>query len=514
MVFAIFLGLGLYSTVIRFSRGLGASTALSDAFPWGLWIGFDVLCGVALAAGGFTISAVVYIFNIERFRPIIRPTILTAFLGYLLVIVALLFDLGRPYRIWHPLVMWNPHSVMFEVAWCVMLYTTVLALEFSPVVFERLRWEKPLRVLHALTVPLVILGVILSTLHQSSLGSLYLIVPEKLHPLWYSPLLPVLFFISAIALGCAMTIFESFLSYRAFRKRLELDLLADLGKVIVVVLSVYLALKIQDLVERDVVIRVFEPTYEGRMFLAEMLLGVIGPILLLSIPRIRTDHFGLFVSATLVVLGFIMNRLNVSITGMEASSGTSYFPSWTELSVTLMIVAGGFALFGLAVKYLPVFPERERLPMPEAEPPAVAVLRRPWIGTTPLVLILGGTVLTSAIGLAAWGVQERALNPSSSPQQEKEPDIAEGLERLAIPPDVVFPQSAASPGPVTFRHASHLNWERPDCTVCHREPFRILRGGEHTPPSRDWHDARFCGRCHDGQKAFSVGEDCTTCHRP
>lgn len=192
-------------------------------------------------------SAVVYVFHIERFKPIIRPTILTAFLGYLLVIVALLFDLGKPYNIWHPLVMWNPHSVMFEVAWCVMLYTTVLALEFSPLLWERLRWEKPLKVMRALTVPLVILGVILSFLHQSSLGSLFLIVPHRLHPLWYSPLLPVFFFVSALALGCAMTIFESFLSFRAFGKRLELHLLTDLGKVIVGVLALYLTLRLQDL---------------------------------------------------------------------------------------------------------------------------------------------------------------------------------------------------------------------------------------------------------------------------
>ncbi len=514
LVFLVILGSGLYSTVVRFTGGLGASTALSDAFPWGLWVGFDVLCGVALAAGGFTISAVVYIFNIERFRPIIRPTILTAFLGYLLVIVALLFDLGRPYRIWHPLVMWNPHSVMFEVAWCVMLYTTVLALEFSPMVFERLRLHRPLRILHALTVPLVILGVILSTLHQSSLGSLYLIVPEKLHPLWYSPLLPVLFFISAIALGCAMTIFESFLSYRAFRKRLEIDLLTDLGKVIVVALAVYLVLKVQDLAGRNALTRVFEPTYEARMFLAEMMLGVIGPMLLLSVRRIRTDHFGLFVSALLVVLGFIMNRLNVSITGMEASSGVSYFPSWTELSVTFMIVALGFALFGLAVKYLPVFPEMER---EVAVPPAVAVLRRPWIGTTPLILILGGIVFFGALGVAYSGLSYRERALAAPPRlEEEEPDIAEGLERLNIPPDVTFPQGEGSPGPVTFRHASHINWERPDCTVCHRESFHILKveGDASSRPARDWHDARHCGRCHDGKTSFSAQEECAACHRP
>ncbi|GBC77590.1 putative Ni/Fe-hydrogenase 2 b-type cytochrome subunit [bacterium HR08] len=514
LVFLVILGAGLYSTIVRFTGGLGASTALSDAFPWGLWVGFDVLCGVALAAGGFTLSAVVYIFNIERFRPIVRPTILTAFLGYLLVIVALLFDLGRPYRIWHPLVMWNPHSVMFEVAWCVMLYTTVLALEFSPMVFERLRLERPLRILHALTVPLVILGVILSTLHQSSLGSLYLIVPEKLHPLWYSPLLPIFFFISAIALGCAMTIFESFLSYRAFRKRLEIALLADLGKVIVVALAVYLVLKVQDLAGRGALAQAFEPTYEARMFLAEMTLGVIGPMLLLSVRRIRTDHFGLFVSALLVVLGFIMNRLNVSITGMEASSGVSYFPSWTELSVTFMIVALGFALFGLAVKYLPIFPEMEREVAP---PPAVAVLRRPWMGTTPLVLTLGGIFFVGALGLAYSGLLHRERTLASWPRlEEEEPNIAEGLERLNIPPDVTFPQGEGSLGPVTFRHASHIDWERPDCTVCHREPFRILKikGSAPSPPARDWHDARHCGRCHDGKTSFSAHEECTACHQP
>ena len=166
---------------------LGPSTNLNDQFPWGIWIGFDVLCGVMLAAGGFTLTAAVHIFNIKRLHPIVRPTILTAFLGYVLVCVALMYDLGRPYRIWHPLVMRNPHSVMFEVAYCVMLYTTVLSLEFSPIVLERFNLQKPLKIVRAALIPLVILGVILSTLHQSSLGTVYLIMPEKLHPLWYTP---------------------------------------------------------------------------------------------------------------------------------------------------------------------------------------------------------------------------------------------------------------------------------------------------------------------------------------
>src|SRR5271167_552042 len=146
LVFLLFMAGGLYATGIRFTQGLGASTHLSDQFPWGIWIGFDVLCGVGLAAGGFTLAAIVYVFHIERFHPVLRPSILTAFLGYSLVAVALLFDLGKPYNIWHPLIMWNPHSVMFEVAWCVTLYLTVLALEFSPAVLERFELHTPLRI--------------------------------------------------------------------------------------------------------------------------------------------------------------------------------------------------------------------------------------------------------------------------------------------------------------------------------------------------------------------------------
>jgi Ni/Fe-hydrogenase subunit HybB-like protein len=358
-VFLVLCALGIYATYIRYTRGLGAVTNLSDEFPWGLWIGFDILCGVGLAAGGFTIAATVYLFNIERFKPILRPTILTAFLGYLLVIVALMFDLGRPDRIWHAIIMWNPHSVMFEVAWCVMLYTAVLALEFSPVVFERLGWEKPLKWVKRVTIPLVIVGVLLSTLHQSSLGSLYLIAPDKLYGLWYSPLLPVFFFISAIAVGCSMTIFESFMSFRAFGKRLESDLLRDLGRVILVVLVVYLALKVEDLLSNGKIALLTEMRTETYLYTLEMGIGVLLPIIFLSIPRIGQSYNGLFMSALFVILGFVLNRLNVSVTGMAASSGVSYFPAWTEISVTMFIVAIGFGVFSLAVKNLGIFVETE-----------------------------------------------------------------------------------------------------------------------------------------------------------
>src|SRR5204862_7060722 len=224
--------------------------------------------------------AITHIFNIEKYKPVLRPAILTAFLGYTLVVVGLLFDLGRPDRLWHPLVMWNPHSVMFEVAWCVTLYSTVLFLEFLPMVFEKFGWSAPLHWIHKISVPLMILGVLLSTLHQSSLGSLFLIVPEKLYPLWYSPLLPVLFYISAIAVGLAMTIFESWHSSRAFGRALELPLLASMGRVLAVLMSVYLWIRILDMSHRHVFGLVAINRTETWLFWLEVALMVVPTVLL------------------------------------------------------------------------------------------------------------------------------------------------------------------------------------------------------------------------------------------
>jgi Ni/Fe-hydrogenase subunit HybB-like protein len=254
-----------------------------------------------LAAGGFTLTAAVEIFNIKGWHSIMRPTILTAFMGYLLVCAALLYDLGLPWNIWHPLIMRNPHSVMFEVAYCVMLYTTVLALEFSPIVFERLKWNWALKAVRSVMIVLVILGVILSTLHQSSLGTLYMIMPNKLHPFWWSPLLPVFFFISAIAVGLAMIIFESSMSSKYFGRELELPILRDMGRVLAVVLSVYAILRFEDLYHRGVLHLVFVSGYEQRFFLLEMFLSIIIPLVLLLSPKIRESAQGLYFVAVITL---------------------------------------------------------------------------------------------------------------------------------------------------------------------------------------------------------------------
>lgn len=354
------LALGGYYTVIRFTHGLADVTNLSDRVPWGLWIGFDILCGVGLAAGGFSITAMVYIFNIKNFHSITRPTVLTAFLGYSLVSVALIYDIGRPYNIWHPLFMRNIHSVMFEVAMCVMVYTSVLTLEIAPAILERFHLDRPVRIIRKFTIPLVIMGVLLSTLHQSSLGTVFLIAPYKMNPLWYSPLLPVFFFTSAAAVGLAMTIFESYLSYRFLKRQLETGVLDNLARMCGFVLMIYLGLKFVDLKNRDALRLLLNfNSIEAPLFVLELFMGAILPIILISMPKVRTDRRGLFLIALLVILGFVLNRMDVSVTAFAALSGVKYFPSFPEAMITIFLVAAGFILFGLGVKYFNIFPEEE-----------------------------------------------------------------------------------------------------------------------------------------------------------
>lgn len=388
VVMFMILVLGLYFSYVRFFKGLGAATNLSDDYPWGLWIGFDLLCGIALAGGGFTLAAVVYLFHIEKYRPILRATILTAFIGYLLFCMALFYDLGKYYNIWHATIMWNPHSVMFEVAWCVMLYTTVLALEFIPVFIEgvKTRWPRlhdTFRLgffghwLHKLVIPIVIAGVILSTLHQSSLGSLFLIVPTKLHQLWYSPLLPFFFFISAIFTGIAMINFEAFLSARFLGRGIELPLLQGLAKANVVVLGVYFILKVEDLIWKGAVPLAFKLDYESMLFLLEIGIGVAIPIVMFALPAVRRSKKLLFTTSVMVILGVILNRLNVAVTGMDAYHGGKYFPSFGEFTISAFMVVLGFIAFALITKFFPVFTEEEGAGERSAEAVVVAGEMKP-----------------------------------------------------------------------------------------------------------------------------------------
>jgi Ni/Fe-hydrogenase subunit HybB-like protein len=361
-VLLVVMALGLGVAIYRLINGLGATTNLSDNFPWGLWIGFDLLGGVAMAAGGFIIAGTVYLLHWEKYRPIVRPAVLTAFLGYLLAVVALFFDLGQPFRIWHPAFMWQYHSVMWVVAMHVIFYTLTLGVEFSPMLFEKLKLTGLLRFVKKIMVGVVLFGVMLSVLHQSSLGALYLIMVNKLSPLWYNPLIPYFFLVSAVAMGLNMVSLESIISAKAFKHAPHMDILQGLARGSIIALVLYLAMKVIYLINGAGLAAIFDGSMEANIYLLEMIGGVLIPIILLVATNVRQSTGGLLFVNILVIGGVLLNRMSIAVFGMyeySRAQGGSYTPSLMEFTLTLAIVAFGIFLFKVVAKYLTLFPEAE-----------------------------------------------------------------------------------------------------------------------------------------------------------
>jgi Ni/Fe-hydrogenase subunit HybB-like protein len=360
MIFIWIVGaLGLGVAAYRWIYGLGATTNLSDMRGWGIWISFDMMAGIGLAAGAFTLAAVVYIFNLKQFYPIVRPTILTGFISYILAALTLLADLGFPLRIWHLIIYNNIHSPLFEIGWCVMLYTTVLALEFSPLLFESLHWKVPLKIIHGITIPLIIAGVTLSTLHQSTLGTMMTIMPYRIHPLWYTPLLPVYFLLSAIAAGMAMVVFESFHSARTYGYRFELKLVSSLTKAVPYIMGLYVILKIGELIITGKYIYLLKGDLASILYIIEIFGGVVIPMLMFADPKTRNTANGIIWAAWYTMGGLIINRINTALVFMD---GALYIPAWSEIAVSIGLTCLGIIIFDAAVRFLPLFPE----PKPEA----------------------------------------------------------------------------------------------------------------------------------------------------
>lgn len=354
---------GLVVTVLRFTGGLGAVTNLDDNNPWGIWIGFDLLCGVALAAGGYTTSAACYLFGLKRYHSAVRPAILTAFLGYALVVFALHYDVGRPWRLPYPIfVQQGTTSLLFEVGLCVFLYLTVLFIEFLPAPFEWLRQTKIRNILVKLTLGLTIFGVVLSTLHQSSLGALYLIAPSKLHPLWYSPYLPVFFFVSSIAAGLSMVIFEGSLSHKHMHHMMDQDYLSNHDEVTLgfargcsLVLFGYFAIKLIGLAYDNN--WGYLSTGYGVLFLVEMLCFVALPSFLYAIGARDRNLPLVRWTAVLTVLGIVLNRFNISMIAFNyhLPSSERYFPHWMEIVISVFVVTVGLVAFRFITTRMPIF---------------------------------------------------------------------------------------------------------------------------------------------------------------
>ncbi len=365
--------LGIAVLVYRFVAGLGATTNLSQTQPWGLWIGFDMMCGIALAAGGFTIGAAVEIFNLEEYHAVERPAILTAFLGYVLAIVGLLADLGKPWNMVQIFARPGTRSVLFEVAWCVALYSTVLALEFAIPLFEWLGIERFYRPLKKALLALTVLAVMFSTMHQSALGSLFIIAPAKLHPLWWSPWLFVLFFVTSIAGGISMVIVESTLSHRVFAKQLrgqhvDVDAITlELGKAASVVLFAYFFLKLHGVTDNAAWANVGRG-FLGKWWIVEMLGFVLLPTMLYTIgARIRSVKAVRW-AAVVTVAGIVLNRLNISIVAWDYANPNHYVPRWTELAVSVSLVTMGVLAFRWIVDRMPILHEAPKV---EREPAGV-----------------------------------------------------------------------------------------------------------------------------------------------
>jgi Ni/Fe-hydrogenase subunit HybB-like protein len=359
-VMVVIMAIGLLLIFYRLIRGLGAVTNLNDRFPWGLWIGIDVLGGVAMAAGGFLIAGAVYLLNMKKYKPIARAAILNAFFGYLLAATAITLDIGLPWNIWHPIFMWQIHSVMWVVAIHVVLYTTTLATESSPMFFEKFGMEKAARFIHRIIVPVVLFGVLLSTLHQSSLGAVYLIAAKKLSPLWYNSQVPTLFLISAVMMGLSMVSFETILSDKYLKHKADPEILSGLARGTLIAAVIYFIAKIWYLFKGPGISAAFNGTMEANMYLLEMIVGVVGPIILLSMKNVRESMKSILIVDILVISGVLLNRLNVSIFGVyrdQSATGFSYFPTWMEFMVTFAFIAFAIIGFKVSVKYLNVFPE-------------------------------------------------------------------------------------------------------------------------------------------------------------
>jgi Ni/Fe-hydrogenase subunit HybB-like protein len=524
---------GLAAAILRFAYGLGAATGLNDAVPWGLWIAFK-LCFVALAGGGFTLAAMVYIFHLETFRPILRRAILIALLGYGAFILSLVIDLGLPWHIYMPVLHWQHHSVMFEIAWCVMLYFSVLAMEFSPVILEH-SWfrhpvfQKSLGLLHHVTVPLVIGGIVLSTLHQSSLGSLFLIMPHRVHPLWYSPWIPVLFFASAIAAGLMALVLESFLAQRWFGRGLDFALLVRLGKIGAFSLGLYLALRVGDLLARGVLPNALDGSWQNALFSAEILLGGVLPLILLSWPKVGQSREGLLTCACLVIAGVASQRMSLSMFTMSLPAGTVYIPTLAEVLIAFAVPAAAILLYLFLAENLAVI---------EASSSAETSGAPAWPQLIPELTAFQSYgslkgIVARRTGLAVFVIALMfALLPGQSATSGSPPSLpaqpARGWEVLTI-------DGNSSAYAVSFPHTEHqarlgqeFGSSEAACQTCHHLNFPGDQATACWQCHADYHNPctifdhvshqsllggnSSCGECHQGEHTKSMVLACQECH--
>ncbi len=469
MVMLALMAVGGAFAVARFTFGIGYVSNLSNQYPWGLWVAVDVATGVALAAGGFTTGLIAYVLNRDEYHAVIRPALLTAMLGYTFVVLGLLVDIGRYWNIVSPIFNHNGNSVLFEVAMCVMIYLHVLYIEFIPILAERFKGKVALpgflsglnkltekvlglldRILTKIMWIFIIAGIVLSCLHQSSLGTLMLIAPYKVHPLWFTPILPLLFLLSAFAAGYPMVAFESLLVAKSFGRRPEMDVLTPLAKYMPVLMGLYLAVKLGDMIVRGTYVFLLDGTYQTNAFVVELAVGVILPFVLLLFQKVRRSPGLLFFASTLFVLGIVLNRINVFIVSYTPPYQIgSYFPSLGEIFITVGLISTLMFLYRVFVFIFPV------------------------LGAKPKRMTVGSIILVPILFLALSGpaqadtIAKKALPMSAA--RISTPSLSDA-PRLQMLDSVVVREYGDDYEPVRFMHRKHAGVVQ-DCAVCHhRQP--------------------------------------------
>ncbi len=561
---------GLVAAVFRLWFGLGATTNLSDAYPWGLWKILNMVGGVALSTSGFTVGFLVYVLRIKRFEPFMKPAILIAFLGYGCSCAALLFDIGLPHRFWHPIFMWNINSFLFEVFWCVMLYFTVTTIELAPVIFEKLRAEKIAHALHRVAFVVVIIGISLSSLHHSSLGSLFLVTPLRLHPLWYTPWLPLLFIVSAMGGGLMVAVLVKILWARWYEPTSifgpsggpttplikvtdgttmavftrgpegpEMPRVRALATVAAGVLGLYLVLKIVDLFLHGGWAPLLAGTWESWLFLAELLLSAGLPILLVVLPWSRYSAVGIGVAAGSAAFGLALNRLDVGIFGYVRDAGAVYFPSLAEWAVSLGVIAAAGLVFFFAAEHLPIFGSRVEAARERSGLFRLSYgsLRQLWVTALTDSLHRVTLLAVFVIPLAFILMYPLYRNPVDR-QDTVRPALGLDTERKVLRIDgndagvmTVFAHAdhqhrlGDSTSCVKCHHLSYPNDRSTPCSRCHRrmnEPTDIFNHALHlTAVAKKehlsgLHPANFsCQQCHPAgvPKSAAGVKTCLSCHK-
>jgi len=355
---------GLALIVLRFTQGLGAVSNVSQDIPWGLWKGFNVVTGVAFAGGAYVLTFIVYILRVKKYQSIVRVTVLNGFLAYMFYAGALVLDLGKPWNIFNPLIgnSFGASSVLFLVAWHFMLYIVAQFLEFSPAIAEWLNARKVHRILSGLTIGAVIFGITLSTLHQSGLGALFLMAKEKIHPLWYSEFIPLLFLVSSVFAGLSMVIFEGSISQRVFfnqiseeNRQARNNMVLSLSKICAYTLFAYLFMQIIVLVHGQHFNLLNTPM--GYWYLIEIIGFVVAPMVLFVFAYRNSSLLLTRIAALVTILGIIVNRLNVSIIAFRWDAATHYVPSWMEIVVSMAIIFIQIWIFRWIIHRMPVLRE-------------------------------------------------------------------------------------------------------------------------------------------------------------